>query len=287
MLEFGSKNNYLFHLLMSPIIICFRGRLGNQLFQVALGMYLEANGYLVRYDLSATEPGKLDLYSFTALGKYLKSRTLWKTKYLPAPFGRFGIMARAIRRTQGIRVFYSDYNSTGEAKMYSNGGSLLDGFWQRKEYCSELLNFLAQHPALAQFSNMNTTGSELVVQIRRGDFVVLGIAIDIDFYLDSIESILLENPTIQSVLIVTDDPEYCRKSFQAFPNIKIISGEDAMEDFHYMVASKFLLISQSTFAWWAANIGEKKVYYPAPWFADSPELDDLIIPQNWIPIQLP
>jgi hypothetical protein len=282
-----SKDSFLFSSPMSPIIICFRGRLGNQLFQVALGMYLESNGYLVRYDLSAAEPGKLDVYSFQSLEKYLEKRILWKTKHLPAPFGKFGGLARAIRRATGIRVFYSDYTSAGEAKIYNHRGLLLDGFWQRKEYCLELLNFLMRDPVLEHFSNMNANGDELVVHIRRGDFVVLGIAIDDNFYLNSIDRILIENPTIKSVVIVTDDPEYCRKSFQSLAHIKIISGGDAREDFHHMVASKFLLISQSTFAWWAANIGEKKVYYPAPWFSESPNIDDLIIPLNWIPIQLP
>ena len=89
------------------IIVCIRGRLGNQLFQVALGMHLEKRGQLVKYDLSATESGKVAVLSFPPLNEYLEARVIKSTKFFLAPFGRLGRIARFIWK---INRYYGNIN---------------------------------------------------------------------------------------------------------------------------------------------------------------------------------
>ena len=52
---------------------------------------------------------------------------------------------------------------------------------------------------------------------------------------------------------------------------------------------RVLLISRSTFSWWAANLATgrgARVAYPAPWWPGTPALDRTLVPQSWMPIEV-
>ena len=266
------------------IIICIRGRLGNQLFQVALGMHLEKRGQLVKYDLSATENGKLAVLSFPPLNEYLEARLIKSTKFFPAPFGRFGLLARLCRRVYGIEYFFSNYSPHAKPVYSDQVGSILDGFWQREEYSQDLASFVEMSPWFNQIPTSLGNSRELVVHIRRGDFIKLGIALDMSFYTSSIKKIVFENPEVNTVAVVTDDPNYCRNNLDIDLPFKIYRGQSHMDDFTYLIQAQYILISRSTFSWWAARFSSGKVYYPAPWNHEYQQSDTVIIPGNWNPI---
>jgi hypothetical protein len=73
-------------------------------------------------------------------------------------------------------------------------------------------------------------------------------------------------------------PRFCEKTY------KVISN-DFLSDFQTLAAAKNLIISNSTFSWWAAYLSSAKVVAPAKWFAEefliNNPIDDLI-PESWI-----
>jgi hypothetical protein len=71
-----------------------------------------------------------------------------------------------------------------------------------------------------------------------------------------------------SFVIVTDDYEFSK---QNFPDIDVISSS-VSTDFRLIYYSKYSIISNSTFAWWAAWLGEKVI---------------TIAPENWLNFKFP
>jgi len=270
------------------IIICLRGRFGNQLFQIALGMFLENLGHKVRYDLSAADPGDLDADAFMPTEEYLKSRKIKLTKFIPAPFGKLGILARAIRRIAGVKHFTQDLSSQGPQLLSPREFELLDGFWQRDEYSQFLANYLSDHIKNSTSSSHENEIFEnrLVIHIRRGDFTDLGIDLPIKFYKKAIDEILDKHQNLNAITVVTDDRSFCEKNFLDYPNLSIFSGENFVEDFLYLANANYLLLSRSTYSWWAARILNKNVYFPSPWDPTNTTADNLIVPLNWVPVSV-
>jgi hypothetical protein len=86
--------------------------------------------------------------------------------------------------------------------------------------------------------------------------------LSIDYYQKSIDYIQNMYPNI-SFLIITDDINEAEK---LFPNIKSISN-DMITDFIILLNSNKLIISNSTFSWWAAWLKTKEI---------------IIAPNNWL-----
>jgi len=90
-----------------------------------------------------------------------------------------------------------------------------------------------------------------------------------DYYIKSMDYIKSINNEI-SFVIITDDPDMC---LEWFPNIECMKNE-MMIDFNLFLHSKYLIISNSTFSWWAAWLNpEKVVVAPNNWLNyNKPEL---------------
>lgn len=75
----------------------------------------------------------------------------------------------------------------------------------------------------------------------------------------------LDNWPSGNVLIFSDDPEWCKANLPG----RVVHLAEA-DDFHLMTQCRELLISNSSFAWWAAWISGKPTTYPDPWFTAAP-----------------
>jgi hypothetical protein len=83
-----------------------------------------------------------------------------------------------------------------------------------------------------------------------------------DYYEKGIQYIKTLKKDIK-FLIITDDPKEANK---LFPNIEILS-EDMKTDFVLLLNSKYIIISNSSFSWWAAWLKGKEI---------------TIAPNNWL-----
>jgi hypothetical protein len=61
------------------------------------------------------------------------------------------------------------------------------------------------------------------------------------------------------LVIVTDDPKdgYLDYFLERYPNVEVLSGS-AQEDFCTLMSFDNLVVSNSTFSWWAAYLGESR-----------------------------
>lgn len=83
-----------------------------------------------------------------------------------------------------------------------------------------------------------------------------------DYYQNAMDKALSINPNI-SFVIITDDIQISK---EMFPDIDCIIN-DMMVDFRLIYFSKYSIISNSTFSWWASWLGNK---------------DFVIAPDNWL-----
>ena len=112
------------------------------------------------------------------------------------------------------------------------------------------------------------------IHIRGGDALIDDtVTPERRFYTKTIKLIKKKNNNIK-FHIFTDDVEYSKKIIFSsnIKNFKIISTSKKftdLEEFHILQNYKFVIISNSTFSWWAAylnNIKESKIYAPKIWY---------------------
>lgn len=96
----------------------------------------------------------------------------------------------------------------------------------------------------------------IAISVRRGDFVNNPnyAQVPIRFYL---LALLEDIPDWRdhNILLFSDDIHYCRVQFEGLPNVFFCDGS-AIEQLCLMSQCKHFVISNSTFSWWGAYLGE-------------------------------
>jgi len=140
---------------------------------------------------------------------------------------------------------------------------VLDGWFQCHEYYrphrAEIREWLAFDPAI-QVSDLKP---DVVVHVRRTDFVQLGWALPFSYYAEALERML---PNGGDVWIVTDDTRdpFFRNFARWRPRFH--TGT-ALEQLLFMAKARCLVMSQSTFSWWPTFLGNPdEVVCPLPRF---------------------
>jgi hypothetical protein len=135
--------------------------------------------------------------------------------------------------------------------------------------------------------------TEVLIHLRYGDYQLdpLFRVIDSRFLNQAIKKI--ENDLSEKLFfkIVTNEIEHAKKVLEEIPlkefEVLDFSGLSPVELLVEMSKYQTILISNSTFGWWAAFISTKasRIYYPSPWFRNSPDPAQLT-PDNWVAIQV-
>lgn len=115
----------------------------------------------------------------------------------------------------------------------------------------------------------------LAIHIRGGDFrnlkSMFGL-LDSSYYSRALESILATGAILNEMHVVTDDVELALEVTKPLKlKIKIYGPEElgTLESFRFLASSKFLIVGNSTFAWWAARLAIESgglAWKPNPWF---------------------
>lgn len=218
-----------------------RGNLGNQLFQIAstIGMALEHG------------------HNFTF--------PVWKySSYFQEGLPTGGSFEAWTLEEKGFH--YQDERIAGgenwadfEGDHYDvDGWRQTEKYWKRNE---ERIRKLFQWEANF-LKTMRTKWKKalakptIAISVRRGDFVNNPNydQVPIRFYL---LALLEEIPAWQdhNVLLFSDDIHYCRVQFEGLPNVFFCDGT-AIEQLCLMSQCKHFVISNSTFSWWGAYLGE-------------------------------
>ncbi len=155
---------------------------------------------------------------------------------------------------------------------------VLDGWFQRFEYYRPYRKTIRQWLALDPAIQIPAAKPDLVLHVRRTDYVALGWALPFSYYESAIRQALSEGGEIW---IATDDRSdpFFRRFRRWRP--KFLSGS-ALEQMALMMRSPRLVLSQSTFSWWPAFLGDAvEIVAPIPSFgiwSETGEVDrvDLI-----------
>jgi hypothetical protein len=128
---------------------------------------------------------------------------------------------------------------------------VLHGYFQRYEYYQPFKDSIRKSWLVPEFrpASLRPTG-EIALNIRRGDYIQMGWATPFKFFRDVLESVRHER-----VCIVTDEP--ADPFFKRFrPYAPVLFHEGPLEDFAMLLSFRRMVITQSTFSWWAAFLSE-------------------------------
>lgn len=240
------------------------GRLGNQLFQLAALI-----GLAKKYGHQLALPD-------------------WKySKYFEFHYPK-GNLPKAIRINE--QHFHYDEQQFSALENREGNFDLL-GWLQSEKYFEDAAvhnrlmfktDFIAE--VLKKFPALEGSG-HIAISIRRGDYVGNPnyYQLPITYYLHALFE-HFPGWRNQKVIIFSDDIPYCKIHFAAAPNVQYAEDLSDIEQLCAMSMCKHFIISNSTFAWWGAWLGEKYqsiVVRPAHHFAGK--LAETCNPKDYYP----
>ena len=227
------------------IDVVFQDQTGNQLFQYCLGRILaEQLGFALQADPIAGFPGTelpVEGRSFDQPRIILEGHQLNLNRLLVDPSPRRLVLRGWFQRY----AYYQPYKQAIRR-------------WLERPVSS--IN--QPHPR------------DLVVHVRRRDYLWHGWALPFSWYEQ-----LIERSSFRDLILVTDDP--ADPFFRRFRRYRpILRSQSAQEDFDFLRTARQLALSPSSFAWWAAFLGQAEwIGFPVPhagiWAPDHPEGVDL------------
>jgi hypothetical protein len=202
------------------------GRLGNQLFQVAGTL-----GLAEKYGAQAAFPE-------------------WSYEpYFETPIPHGLLQANQVSE----RFFHHhDWNLTDSCDLL--------GYLQSEKYFGSTRlklkdSFVAEQKAKHEELFQRET---ICIQVRRGDYVGNPHYYQLPptYYLSALIT-HFPNWRDCNLLFISDDIEYCRTHFECLPNVTFSVGNTDIQDMALASACDHFIISNSSFGWWCAWLGEK------------------------------
>ena len=127
------------------------------------------------------------------------------------------------------------------------------------------------------------------VQVRRGDYVGhprLNV-VTTRYFLEAMEWMRgkIERPYF---IIVSDDPSWCRATFGKFSDVIVMPPQSAIDGLRTLASCDAHIISNSTFGWWGAWLGEKgPVVVPEYWHHFPGSYGNWNpVPERWVKIPI-
>lgn len=273
------------------------GGIGNLLFQYAAAREVAAQGggdvVLVQYAtgtidrlqhyIGPVEFDVVDRVTCRALGAFVAD-----------PASRVGRLANVIGRTAVDGLVRTDVGSHAAMPARGVSGSrFLHGYFQHPtwfgRHVDDVLLRLARHrPALVPGRLEHVVG----VHLRRGDFVRAGWALPLGYYLSALRAARASG---HSGVFVASDDSMARSLLEerlAGEGWDVVRGEEfgpasAFGDFHLLGSTGALVLSNSSFSWWAARLNEHRAgadvgprYAPDRWVDGA----DHLLDERWITI---
>jgi len=227
------------------------GRTGNALFQLSAAI-----GYAKKHNIDFVFPKWAESHLFNIDSKYFLDTFRVQNKYEEKNF------------------FYEEIPFLPNVTLH--------GYFQSPKYfehCEQDIRTMLMP------KNMGEPLDYCSVHVRRGDYVKLAdfhTNLDVaGYYFKAMEMIPSKN-----FLIVSDDPEWCRKNFIG-NDFTIKSPASGIDDLKTLISCKNNIIANSSFSWWGAYLNtnvDKKIIAPSNWF--GPKLRDThpiydLIPKTW------
>jgi hypothetical protein len=270
--------------------VLLQGGLGNQLFQVAAGIYLRDK---LKKDVV------FDSTLLTKVPKDVRLRDVevdWllnSDELLKGSLRTLGLVALE-RYFPKIILKEKDLNHDILTEVKGDF-RILSGYFQNRNYADFSWSFLKDKimSKLDYGFPRELLGQDYVaLHFRGGDYLndkhtrdshgVTGFN-----YFKSALGFIRNQTNLDTLLIVTDTPSHIDKNIEEFKDfeIKIVSSENLYVDLSIISKAKSVVMSNSSFSWWGAFIADKtlsaQIVAPKPWFNGKIAEPKELIPKHW------
>jgi hypothetical protein len=282
------------------------GGLGNQLFQYAAGQFIASMGnHSVNYEIS--RQGKFhegsEIASLLGFSQVISTPKSWgNTPILLIRIHNFFAIRSGIYRKVSERFslgYFSPvvgYDPCLEGIKRSNK---VHGYFQSRIYAeagresirSEIFRKARTRKMLALIEESKIS-NPVMVHIRRGDYLSHRKTIGVLSYkyFDSAIKKASAGDLTRPIWVFTDNKDQALKLIsEGDLRVSRIFGEtdglDAIETLELMATGMSIVISNSTFSWWAAflNSSEATIIHPSEWYRGL-EAPGMLIPSHWFPV---
>ena len=156
---------------------------------------------------------------------------------------------------------------------------LVDGTFQMSQsyepyvdaVCREILQRAPERPS-------GLGDNRVAVSFRRGDYVPLGWTLTWSYYRESLDKLSISKD--HAIWVLSDDAGFAelaahrlRAEGFAVEQVPSIGSSPALNDFWAMAYAEKLVSSNSSFAWWAAAVGDT---------LRGPSAHDVVVPRPWL-----
>lgn len=289
----------------APIIVELRGRLGNQLFEFAAAYALSRRlGCPLLFSSRRLWGAPLDLhrligdlYREASLGQLLRvGRFDYRIRGMLSVDAAWGRAAQLWSDLTGhTLIVESDARQVFDSRVLeAKPPCVLRGYFESERYFSDRAAEVAgaiQLPPLDHSLSRELSRPIVGVSFRRGDFNVSGATLPLEYY-EAALSNLCERVRPGTLMVFGDDPvfnELARPWLGRFG--PVVNGQRTTDDplvaLAAFAACDHNVIANSTFSWWGAWLGERRVpdpvdrvvLAPADWLRERPTPD--VIPDRW------
>ena len=269
------------------------GGLGNQLFQYAAGIYTQK--FLSKNPKYFYGIGEIPTNTNREfmLGDLLRGNEI---KHL----GRRKYILLIVFTKLMLPVWVQEKNESDfPIERVTRKTRVLVGYFQKRIYVEPVATeILAAMSTSSLFNKVVSapTKSDIAVHIRLGDYAsdptarhAHGLS-EMTYFVDAVR-VLQSKRDYDNIVIYSDEAQTAYAEFvnvfgtSSIP-ITVSSGTNEYEDLAGISSSKGIVISNSTFSWWAAWIGthlrNSTVIAPRPWFSKPSAADEHLLLESWI-----
>ena len=268
-----------------------KGRLGNQMFQYAFAI-AAAQKLSTRFVYLSSREDQVILGRYFTLRsfeflRHAINKLVWLTTYTFR-----SCTTRDFTNPVDVRAVYDE--------LFDH--SLIYGYFQSADYFADVSGRIREYYSIKQkykkefwskYSRLNTK-KYIAVHVRRTDYQSFGdesmggagLCLPDSYYYHCLSKI--KNIQNYELFFVSDDPEYVKNNFNSFLNLHFDTNSEIV-DFQLLMNADILIISHSSFSWWAAFLNKKPkkiVFAPKYWlgYKVSKEIPIGImnVPFNWI-----
>jgi hypothetical protein len=257
------------------------GRMGNQMFQYAFAYntakLLNTSFYIDDYTFPFC------LGNYFRLSAYDKNLNRLKRKFFKtfhkkdkiSTHSTFDVYNQSVD-LKNNRKYWGYYQSELYFKDY-----LLE---IKKQF--EIIDYWKEH-FQKQYANIFDQTKTIAIHIRRTDYVDQNIELPWSYYRHCLD--LVQNLDDYQIFVIGDDYNYSKRMMRHYKNYTVCKNSEIV-DFQIILNANIKIISNSTFAWWAAYLSEfndKGVFAPKNWIGKTSEYPKGITSAkfNWIEVE--
>lgn len=279
------------------IIVELNGRMGNQMFQYALGLSVSIFrnskfSLFVDKKKNKFELGCFVLNKNSKQSNFLINLTFKLNYFIYRIFKKYNY--------SHVNSFFKEESFEYNPFIFSKPFLFYSGYFQSEKYFKNHSNIIREcfkfkENAIVMpidFLNNIKNSNSISIHIRRGDYVtcketnkIHGV-LDLEYYYKAIEYISnrVNNPHF---FIFSDEPNWVKENFKIDFPFYLSENNSPETDLYLITNCKHNIVANSSFSWWGAwlNINQNKIVCaPENWVQNQKfNLKDLV-PKDWVKI---